>query len=320
MELHQLDAFVAVATELHFGHAAERLYIGQPTLSELVRRLERELGTPLLTRTTRRVGLTEAGAELLGRARTILDDVAAAANAVRRIADGDGGTVRVGITPPVAPVLAPHLLGSFVGKAPGVDIVVTQLWLPNLSRALIDDDIDVAITCGELPRREDLVSEMFCSENLLVGLRPGHPLAGQDTVRLEQLAGDVLGMTSATLFPAWAKVQQQALRKASVVPRRCPLAATDLAAVRWTEQHELDWIMLIGSLIKDHIDTVVRTVEPVCQVPFTLQWNPTRVQTPAVERFVRHALTIAPPPGWTAHPANSHSSAGAYRVIDRSTR
>lgn len=100
MELRQLEAFVAVATELHFGRAAEQLRIGQPTLSDLIRRLERELGAPLLTRTTRKVALTGAGQELLGRAKVILDEVAAAAAAVRRTAQGETGTVRVAITPP----------------------------------------------------------------------------------------------------------------------------------------------------------------------------------------------------------------------------
>ena len=88
MELRQLEAFVAVATELHFGRAADRLHIAAPTLSELIRRLERELGTPLLTRTTRRVALTSAGAELLSRSKVILDEVAAAQAAVHRVAGG----------------------------------------------------------------------------------------------------------------------------------------------------------------------------------------------------------------------------------------
>ena len=77
VELRQLEAFVAVATELHFGRAAEKLHLGQPTLSELIKKLERELGTPLFTRTTRRVVLTGAAAELLTRSKVILDDVAA---------------------------------------------------------------------------------------------------------------------------------------------------------------------------------------------------------------------------------------------------
>ena len=81
MELRQLEAFVAVATELHFGRAAERLHLGAPTLSEQIRRLERELGTPLFTRTTRRVVVTSAGAELLARSKVILDEVAAAGRA-----------------------------------------------------------------------------------------------------------------------------------------------------------------------------------------------------------------------------------------------
>ena len=109
MELRQLEAFVAVATELHFGRAAEKLRIGQPTLSDLIRRLERELGAELLTRSTRKVAVTGAGQELLGRAKVILDEVAAASAAVRRTARGETGTVRVAITPPVAPVLIPHL-------------------------------------------------------------------------------------------------------------------------------------------------------------------------------------------------------------------
>ena len=69
MELRQLEAFVAVATQLHLGRAAERMRLAAPTLSELIRRLERELGTPLFTRTTRRVALTSAGTELLARSK-----------------------------------------------------------------------------------------------------------------------------------------------------------------------------------------------------------------------------------------------------------
>ena len=79
---------MAVATELHFGRAAERLHVAPPTLSELIRRLERELGTPLFTRTTRQVAMTSAGAELLARSKVILDEVAAAGAAVRRVAHG----------------------------------------------------------------------------------------------------------------------------------------------------------------------------------------------------------------------------------------
>jgi DNA-binding transcriptional LysR family regulator len=304
VELRQLEAFVAVAAELHFGRAAEKLYIGQPTLSDLIRKLERELGTPLLTRTTRRVALTEAGAELLRYSKTILEGVAAAGVAVRRIAGGDGGTVRVGITSPAAPVLGPYLRETFAEHAPAVDVVESQMWLPTLLGAVADGSIDVAITCGGLPEREGVANEVFCSEPLLVGLRPQHRFAAEGAVSLTALAHDVLGATAGALFPAWALVQQQALEAAAITPPQVALAATDLAGTRWMEQSELDWVMLIGSLAGRHTETVIRPVTPAYAVVFTLQWNPTRAQTPAVARFVSHALCVAPPAGWSPGPAH----------------
>jgi DNA-binding transcriptional LysR family regulator len=161
VELRQLEAFVAVATELHFGRAAERLHLAAPTLSELIRRLERELGTPLFTRTTRRVALTSAGAELLVRSKGILDEIAAADAAVRRVGGGDAGTVRLGITPPVAPVLAPHLISRFMPGAPQVTVDVQRMWLPALADALTSGRVDVVITCGLIPSRADA----RCSES-----------------------------------------------------------------------------------------------------------------------------------------------------------
>ena len=133
-----------------------------PTLSELIRRLERELGTSLLTRTTRRVAMTSAGAELLARSKVILDEVAAADAAVRRVAAGEAGTVRLGITPPLAPVLAPHLISQFTTEAPHVTVNLQRMWLTAMTDALISGRIDVAITCGLIPAPEGIANEVFC--------------------------------------------------------------------------------------------------------------------------------------------------------------
>ena len=131
--------------------------------------------------------MTSAGAELLGRSRVILDEVAAAGAAVRRVAAGEVGTVRLGITPPVAPVLAPHLTGRFTAEAPQVTVNLQRMWLPAMSDALISGRIDVAITCGLIPVPDGIANEVFCAEPLLVGLRPGHRLARLDTVALTDL-------------------------------------------------------------------------------------------------------------------------------------
>jgi DNA-binding transcriptional LysR family regulator len=298
VELRQLEAFVAVATELHFGRAAERLHMAPPTLSELIRRLERELGTPLFTRTTRRVAMTSAGAELLARSKVILDEVAAAGAAVRRVAGGEAGTVLLGVTPPAAPVLASHLISRFTAEAPQVTVDLQRMWLPAMTDALMSGRIDVAITCGLIPAPEGIANEVFCAEPLLVGLRPDHRLACRDSVALKDLAHDVLGTAPADLFPAWAMSQRQALEQAGISPPTIDLTDTDLAATRWADQREIEWILLISSLAVTHTATVIRPVDSAQVVPFTLQWNPSRAHTTAVARFVHAALTAELPPGW----------------------
>ncbi len=297
---------MAVATELNFGRAAERLHVSAPTLSELIRRLERELGTPLFTRTTRRVAMTSAGEELLARAKIILDEVAAAAAAVRRIAGGDAGTVRLGITPAVAPALGPHLIRRFAAQAPQVTVDVQRMWLPTMTEALVSGRIDVAITCGLIPAPEGVANEVFCAEPLLVGLRPDHRLAGQDMVALRDLAHDILGMPPEYLFPAWTLAQRQALESAGISPPMVELADTDLAAARWADQADAEWILLTPSVAAAHTTTVVHPVASGQLVPFTLQWNPNRAHTAAVARFVHAALTADLPPGWRTQPGHLH--------------
>jgi DNA-binding transcriptional LysR family regulator len=312
MELRQLEAFVAVATELHFGRAAERMHIAQPTLSELVRRLEREVGTPLLTRTTRRVAVTAAGVELLGRAKVILDDISAATAAVRRIAHGDAGTVHLGITPPVAPVLAPHLVAALQDHAPDVELVVRRMWAPDLAKAVIEGTVDVAITCGRVLDPPGVVGESFCAETLFVVLRDGHRLANQSSVKLADLTRDQLGFPSEALFPAWAHAQRETLQDAGVTPPTCELNATDLAAAMWTAQPELDWIITTEGLAGSSPGTVRLPIAPSTVMPHKLQWSPDRAQTAAVARFVHFALTVDVPAGWHTLPAHlRHNAATA---------
>jgi DNA-binding transcriptional LysR family regulator len=299
VELRQLEAFVAVAAELHFGRAATRLHVGQPTVSELVRRLEREMGTPLLTRTTRRVTLTDAGAELYERASAIIDDVASAAAAVHRFAEGEFGAVRVGITPPVAPVLAPHLAGAMHAEAPGVEVSIRRMWLPDLLRAVVEHEVDVAITCGPVAAPPAALSQTICGEPLLVALRPTHRLAGRLTVDLSELAEDTLGIPSSELFPAWSQAQRHALRVAGLSPPMVELSDTDLAARRWPAQAEVDWILTTASVAARDMAATIRPLTHRNLLPYLLHWAPGYSRNPAVGRFVRLAHTTELPEGWT---------------------
>jgi DNA-binding transcriptional LysR family regulator len=299
VELRQLEAFVAVANELHFGRAAQKLHMGQPALSALVQRLERELGAPLMVRTTRRVALTGAGTEFLGRARVILDEVGSACAAVHRVATGHAGTVRVGITPPAAPVLAPHLAAALRSQAPDVELIVRRMWLPDLERAVADGRVDVAITCGVVPDPPGVIGKVFCGEPLLVSIRANHLLAQRDSIALPDLAGETRGIHSSNLFPEWTMAHLQALEAAGVLPPTVELAETDLFARRWAMQPDVDWILTTGSMIAPEATTPIRPVSPAQVVPYTLQWNPARAATPAVGRFVHSALSVDVPPGWS---------------------
>ena len=313
MELRQLEAFVAVAGELHFGRAAEKLHIGQPTLSELIRRLEREVGTPLLTRTTRRVALTQAGVELFGRATAILDGVEGAAAAVRRLADGDAGTVRLGITPPAAPVLAPHLADALRSAAPDVQLVVKRMWLPDLERAIGDGELDVAVTCGPVADPPGILSEVFCAEPVVVGLRADHPLACRDSVELGELATATLGLHSEALFPAWSLALRAILDSAGIRPPTVEFIDADLSAHRWPEQSAVDWVLTTTAVTGATDAIVLRSVSPAQFMPYTLQWCPIRATTAAVGRFVHLALSVDVPPGWVSQPDHLRHGTGSSR-------
>lgn len=302
VEFRQLEAFVAAATELHFGRAAQKLHMSQPTLSDMVRRLERELGTPLLTRTTRRVALTEAGVELLNRADAILEDVRGAAAAVRRIAGGEAGTVRLGITPPVAPALAPHLLAAFAAEAPDVELVVRRMWLPDLQTAIPDGKVDVAITSGLVEAPQGIIGEVFCAEPLVVALRPDHRLAQGDSVNMNDLAGEVLGVHSEDLFPAWSLGVRQVLHATGVAPPTVELADTDLSAGRWAAQEGVDWIVTTRSVTAPSGDYRLMSTAPAEFMPYTLQWCPIRAATAAIGRFVQLVLSADVPEDWITQP------------------
>ena len=126
MELRQLEHFVAAAEEGHFSRAADRANIVQSGLSASIRALERELGTRLFDRTTRRVELTESGRALLTEARRVLGAAAAAREAVAGVEGLQRGTLSLGIMQSLGAVQLPALLARFHSSHPGVDIRLRQ--------------------------------------------------------------------------------------------------------------------------------------------------------------------------------------------------
>jgi len=287
-----MEAFVAVATELHFGRAAEKLHMGQPAVSGLVRRLETEMDTELLDRGTRRVSLTEAGVEFHRRAEAILQSITAATVGVRRWADGKVGTVRLGVTPPVAPAIPRHLDVALRDEAPGLTLHVKPMWLNDLCTALTEGQIDVGLTCGPVLPELGLSSRAICRETLLVGFRSGHRLGRNAAVDLGELAEKTLGVHSEGLFPTWVLEQRQVLLDAGMTAPVVELADTDSAAWKWLQQNDVDWIFTTPSMMARNDGIAVRPVSPTRYVPTMLHWLPSRETGSAARRFVELAASV----------------------------
>jgi DNA-binding transcriptional LysR family regulator len=183
MELRHLRYFVAVAEELHFGRAAERLHMAQPPLSQQIRQLETEVGVELLHRTTRRVELTEAGAAYLTRVHAILADIDAAAHQARQVAAGVIGHLVIGCVGSVTYSLLPALSRGLSAALPGVDFAFRgEMLVPDQVAALRAGEIDVALLRTPVPDSSLTVTRLRL-DPLVVAVPADHVLARRRRLR-----------------------------------------------------------------------------------------------------------------------------------------
>jgi DNA-binding transcriptional LysR family regulator len=191
MELRHLRYFVAVAEELHFTKAAQRLGMSQPPLSQRIRELERELGISLFDRSHRDVRLTEPGALLLEHARRVLQEADAIQDAMRRIRPGTAGVVRAGIPPDSDPMLVCQIIRAFGERAPGVQLDLRELTTSEQIPALRQGELDV----GVIRRPADiagLAAGTQFSQRMGLIVPDDHPLARLPRVNLRDLSGSAL--------------------------------------------------------------------------------------------------------------------------------
>ncbi|MGK2870529.1 MAG: LysR substrate-binding domain-containing protein [Mycobacterium sp.] len=187
MELRHLRYFRAVAEELHFGRAAEKLHIAQPPLSQQIRQLERELGLSLFTRSTRRVDLTAAGVAYLKRTIAILDAVDDAGQQARRVAHGLEGQLTIGCVGSATYSLLPRLVRAMRDALPHVELSIRgEMLAPDQVTALLSGDIDIALLRPPVDH-VDIRSETLRRDRLIVALPAEHPLTGRDTLTVGDL-------------------------------------------------------------------------------------------------------------------------------------
>src|SRR5215469_578484 len=177
MELRQLVYFDAVVRYGGFSRAAERLRVAQPAVSAQIRRLETELGTTLLQRTTRRVALTHAGELFLARARRVLDQLDRARAELDELSTVRRGQVRIGATQILGSLDLPAALAQFRHRYPGVSLAVATGLIAELLDTLNAGEVDLVLGPVHTDLPDRYLAHPLVTETLVLVAAPGHPLA-----------------------------------------------------------------------------------------------------------------------------------------------
>ena len=290
-ELRRLRYAVAVADELNFTRAAERLGVSQQVLSEQIRRLEDELGLQVFDRTTRQVWVTSHGRQILDEARAVVGAADALRDRARRLASAQAGVVRLGYSRSTAFDTAP-LVSAVTEARPELRVEVREVPGRQLPQAVRDGDVDVALS-----RWADDTDQLFAHtlRRLRSGviLRAGDALAGRAEVALGDLAGRSLVMHRREDAPARHDATLAACAEAGVEPEivtaRLPFDPlfTDVAegrgvqiaseSIRGALPAGLTWVPLASGVLEQRVD---------------LLWDPARAH-PARDAFLDEARAWA---------------------------
>lgn len=188
VDVRRLRYFIAIAEELHFGRAADRLHVVQPALSRQMVELERAIGATLFDRTRNQIKLTPAGAALLPRARNILASIVETARLVRLAGEGKTGILNIGFVGSATYSVLPLILTGFRRANPDVQLLLHAMNTSELRIALIDRRIDAAFARPGIEDPE-VIDEPLLREELIVALPDDDALGEQDVLTIAGLAG-----------------------------------------------------------------------------------------------------------------------------------
>jgi DNA-binding transcriptional LysR family regulator len=182
LDLRLVEYFVAVAEELHFGRAAERLHIAQPSLSQQIRRLEQQLGVTLLDRSSRSVQLTTAGQVFLREGRRALAQAQGVISSTRA---AGAELLTIGFYGSAGKALLPAVLAAFHERRPATEVSVREILLGSIDE-ILEGKVDLAFT-RLMPDQTELEVEIIATEPRVLALSRTHPLAGRETLNFADL-------------------------------------------------------------------------------------------------------------------------------------
>lgn len=219
MELRHLRYFIAVAEELHFGRAAERVRIAQPPLSQQIMALENEIGVPLFLRTKRHVELTAAGRSFLIEARKTLAQADHAIHTARRAARGESGRLIVGFVNSAVSGESLSIFRLMHRRYPDISLVLQDLTSEEQVAAMKAHQIDVGLIRPPVPDAGSLSVRVAWRESFLIALPHGHRLARQKVVAMRELENESFLLISRHLAPGYYDQLVGLCAKAGFTPK-----------------------------------------------------------------------------------------------------
>ncbi len=187
MNLRDLQYLIAVAETGHFGKAAKRCFVSQPTLSSQIKKLEDHLGVKVFERTNRSVNITPVGEKIIEHARKSIEQAEAIDQIARAHRDPLAGILRVGAIPTLSPYLTPLILAPLIKNYPQLELVLTEETTSTLEERLRNHDIDVALLATPL-KEEGLVEQQLFDEPFWLIHPKGHPLYTKEEITRADLA------------------------------------------------------------------------------------------------------------------------------------
>jgi LysR family hydrogen peroxide-inducible transcriptional activator len=192
MNLKDLKYLVALADTGHFGRAAERTFVSQPTLSAQLKKLEEYLGVKLVERRPKNVQLTEVGKQIVVRARRMLDESDEILALARSNTDPFAGKLKVALIPTIGPYLLPRVMQRLRKAVPQLGLMLYEYQTEPLLKRLRDGEIDLGIMALLPGMQEGLESRALYEEAFTVALPNHHPLAAKANIKLQDLKGETL--------------------------------------------------------------------------------------------------------------------------------
>jgi DNA-binding transcriptional LysR family regulator len=295
MELRHLRYFVAVAEELHFGRAAERLHVSQPPLSQQIKQLEEEVKVRLFDRNKRWVRLTSPGRQFLEHARQILAQVESGVFAARRALGGEDDRLSVACTPWASLMAVPRILRCFSEVHRQIQIEVQTLNSALQVRAVKARTVNVGFML-QLPADEELQMESLIRYPLVVALPANHRLRARTQLSPRDLAGESYVTLGADVAPAYGAIVTKYWEQAGVTMKE---------GLKADQPHAMIALVAAGAgfaLVPSSVQEcekqriVCRRLDPVApELELSLAWAP-GVASPAINALLEVARQVVGQP------------------------